>query len=53
MYYQKHTQRFLMSFNRYMVECEFARFTIITRIRNVLIDTWWNVNTNALPVCGL
>ena len=31
-------------FNRYMVECEFIKFTNIARIGNVLIDTWWNVN---------
>ena len=31
-------------FNRYMVECEFAKiFEELKGIR-VLIDTWWNVN---------
>ena len=35
---------FTISFNRYMVECEFRNFNLINGIRNVLIDTWWNVN---------
>ena len=33
-----------LGFNRYMVECELQRLTIIIMILTVLIDTWWNVN---------
>ena len=31
-------------FNRYMVECEYACGYSHSRIKSVLIDTWWNVN---------
>ena len=31
-------------FNRYMVECEFIISNLDKDKRNVLIDTWWNVN---------
>ena len=34
-----------LGFNRYMVECEFGIYCLDLRIRYVLIDTWWNVNT--------
>ncbi len=34
-----------LSFNRYMVECEFSqRKGLPAWTRTVLIDTWWNVN---------
>ena len=33
-----------LSFNRYMVECEFAIVIIVINCCMVLIDTWWNVN---------
>ncbi len=32
------------SFNRYMVECEFAQTMGTDYYPAVLIDTWWNVN---------
>ena len=32
-------------FNRYMVECESAEFNRTMLAEEVLIDTWWNVNT--------
>ena len=35
-----------ISFNRYMVECELRFISIILTAYRVLIDTWWNVNTN-------
>ena len=35
-----------LSFNRYMVECEYQQLRLSHKINNVLIDTWWNVNTN-------
>ena len=38
-----------LGFNRYMVECESFRVTYSTKSKNVLIDTWWNVN-DSLPV---
>ena len=34
------------SFNRYMVECESDMTNTLCIIIDVLIDTWWNVNTN-------
>ena len=35
----------LLSFNRYMVECEFIPYDrLACRKEAVLIDTWWNVN---------
>ena len=34
----------LLSFNRYMVECELVMQSLRLRILMVLIDTWWNVN---------
>ena len=34
-----------LSFNRYMVECELNTFTSTLYPVPVLIDTWWNVNT--------
>ena len=36
------------SFNRYMVECEYSLSKISFALSLVLIDTWWNVNTNKL-----
>ena len=35
-------------FNRYMVECEFFYPHFLFSLVFVLIDTWWNVNTNKL-----
>ena len=35
----------VISFNRYMVECEYFFITFIVTEKTVLIDTWWNVNT--------
>ena len=43
---------YCISFNRYMVECEFYNDTLMEAMKDVLIDTWWNVNTNVQPVCG-
>ena len=37
-----------LRFNRYMVECEFEKFWKTRKRENVLIDTWWNVNSNKL-----
>ena len=34
-----------LGFNRYMVECEFGTITGLTIFEGVLIDTWWNVNS--------
>ena len=34
----------ILSFNRYMVECECYIFRNADDMKNVLIDTWWNVN---------
>ena len=34
-----------LSFNRYMVECEYVESGSRSRLFQVLIDTWWNVNT--------
>ena len=31
-------------FNRYMVECEYAKIFDELKAVCVLIDTWWNVN---------
>ena len=31
-----------------MVECEFNNYDSHTKSTTVLIDTWWNVNTNKL-----
>ena len=36
-----------LSFNRYMVECELIRASVIFLMLKVLIDTWWNVNCAA------
>ena len=33
-----------ISFNRYMVECEYFICSNIATRYTVLIDTWWNVN---------
>ena len=33
-----------------MVECEYRTFGVILRIFRVLIDTWWNVNDDALSI---
>ena len=35
-------------FNRYMVECELLSEFVNFYSNYVLIDTWWNVNTNKL-----
>ena len=35
-------------FNRYMVECESSTAMLSEFVNFVLIDTWWNVNTNKL-----
>ena len=32
-----------------MVECELVRTAVILFMFKVLIDTWWNVNVQALP----
>ena len=34
----------LISFNRYMVECEYGFLPWNQVVPDVLIDTWWNVN---------
>ena len=34
-----------MGFNRYMVECESYTKADLEYTGEVLIDTWWNVNT--------
>ena len=36
------------SFNRYMVECKSDYFYYLKQQIDVLIDTWWNVNTLAV-----
>ena len=33
-----------IGFNRYMVECEFIPYDRLACRKEVLIDTWWNVN---------
>ena len=33
------------SFNRYMVECEWTKAVLPDTYGEVLIDTWWNVNS--------
>ena len=33
-----------VSFNRYMVECEYVKYGSRAYRYLVLIDTWWNVN---------
>ena len=33
-------------FNRYMVECEFCTTRNGKKVYDVLIDTWWNVNSS-------
>ena len=47
---------FIPCFNRYMVECEWNIYLASSRLRWVLIDTWWNVNVlllfNSLHVCA-
>ena len=35
----------IVSFNRYMVECEYAYSRNKVVAFMVLIDTWWNVNS--------
>ena len=39
---------FIPCFNRYMVECEWNIYLASSRLRWVLIDTWWNVNMRLL-----
>ena len=34
-------------FNRYMVECEYPYFCSADAVIDVLIDTWWKVNSRA------
>ena len=34
----------IISFNRYMVECEYVVIKTSDKRSPVLIDTWWNVN---------
>ena len=34
-------------FNRYMVECELSYYGTFEDEKDVLIDTWWNVNRPA------
>ena len=34
----------ILSFNRYMVECECLKMQNYLLLHLVLIDTWWNVN---------
>ena len=43
---QRRRIRKILSFNRYMVECEFCFLMNEKHIARVLIDTWWNVNYN-------
>ena len=38
------------SFNRYIVECKCRRYSVKNKIFIVLIDTQWNVNTNATMI---
>ena len=38
--------RYLSGFNRYMVECEYSYNMQVVACAVVLIDTWWNVNTD-------
>ena len=46
---------FIISFNRYMVECECTcQILIYSDMRIVLIDTWWNVNDkDFISVCKI
>ena len=37
-----------MCFNRYMVECELLYALMMARTMPVLIDTWWNVNSDTI-----
>ena len=37
-----------IGFNRYMVECEYFNMDGDNSLMGVLIDTWWNVNSNKL-----
>ena len=37
-----------MSFNRYMVECELHLTDLVYVRIIVLIDTWWNVNSDTI-----
>ena len=41
-----------LSFNRYMVECEWAYQLYDLFFPFVLIDTWWNVNVSAAGQAG-
>ena len=43
-FYQTVSNSSTLSFNRYMVECEFEISADATNKLGVLIDTWWNVN---------
>ncbi len=36
------------SFNRYMVECEYRCMWCVGLVHQVLIDTWWNVNSEKM-----
>ena len=40
-------QQEMVSFNRYMVECEFCLYSTEWQLSGVLIDTWWNVNESS------
>ena len=42
-----------VSFNRYMVECEWNQVVPDEYLIAVLIDTWWNVNIINLQATGL
>ena len=41
---------FNICFNRYMVECELIRASVIFLMLKVLIDTWWNVNYTPVAI---
>ena len=44
--------RSFMSFNRYMVECEYNLHKMQWQPCTVLIDTWWNVNKECFRLMG-
>ena len=41
-----HLMCMAVGFNRYMVECEYGLLSAGATDDDVLIDTWWNVNTD-------
>ena len=50
------SNKFLLSvnfrFNRYMVECKSDYFYYLKQQIDVLIDTWWNVNSDVVKFTG-